>query len=154
MVARPRQAGVKRILPLLKAQRINPAKRSTLRPFYLALFLASAPTVLASQQTAPSVPPLEIGAVAPDFAMNGATRYGVLARPIHLSDFKGKTVPVRERHRDGRRQAVQPALSHRARGRPRQSRGYDQPQSVRGGTGWGDRLSGDPVPGDRSDRIH
>jgi peroxiredoxin len=30
--------------------------------------------------------------MAPDFTMRGATRYGVLARPIHLSDFKGKTV--------------------------------------------------------------
>jgi hypothetical protein len=63
-----------------------------MRPLYLALCIASAPAVLASQQTAPSVPPLEIGAVAPDFAIGGATRYGVLARPIHLSDFKGKTV--------------------------------------------------------------
>jgi peroxiredoxin len=35
---------------------------------------------------------VKVGAVAPDFTMNGATRYGVLARPIHLSDFKGKTV--------------------------------------------------------------
>jgi peroxiredoxin len=41
---------------------------------------------LAAQQ------PLEVGAVAPDFAMRGATRYGVLRDPIHLSDFKGKTV--------------------------------------------------------------
>jgi thioredoxin-dependent peroxiredoxin len=63
-----------------------------MRPLYIALCLTSAPAVLASQQTAPSVPPLEIGAVAPAFTMNGATRYGVLARPIHLSDFKGKTV--------------------------------------------------------------
>jgi thioredoxin-dependent peroxiredoxin len=63
-----------------------------MRPLYLALCIASAPAVLASQQTGSSVPPLQIGAVAPDFTMNGATRYGVLARPIHLSDFKGKTV--------------------------------------------------------------
>ncbi|GBD31654.1 MAG: hypothetical protein KatS3mg081_1389 [Gemmatimonadales bacterium] len=44
----------------------------------------------AQQQTSP--PPLEIGAVAPDFALPGATRYGVLKEPIRLSDFKGKTV--------------------------------------------------------------
>lgn len=44
----------------------------------------------AQQQTSP--PPLEIGAVAPDFALPGATRYGVLKDPIRLSDFKGKTV--------------------------------------------------------------
>jgi hypothetical protein len=60
-----------------------------MRPLCLALSLAATPAVLAAQQT---TPPLEIGAVAPDFAMNGATRYGVLASPVHLSDFKGKTV--------------------------------------------------------------
>ena len=61
-----------------------------MRPLFLTLSLASAPAVLAAQQ--PAVPPLEIGAVAPGFTMSGATRYGVLARPVHLSDFKGKTV--------------------------------------------------------------
>ena len=61
-----------------------------MRILCLALSLAGAPAVLAAQQ--PAAPPLEIGAVAPAFTMNGATRYGVLARPIHLSDFKGKTV--------------------------------------------------------------
>lgn len=55
------------------------------------LLLASAPGLaLAQQQSSP--PPLEIGAVAPDFALPGATRYGVLRDPIRLSDFKGKTV--------------------------------------------------------------
>jgi hypothetical protein len=63
-----------------------------MRPFCLAVSLAAAPALLASQQAAPPVPPLEVGVVAPDFTMKGATRYGVLARPIHLSDFKGKTV--------------------------------------------------------------
>jgi peroxiredoxin len=36
--------------------------------------------------------PLEVGAVAPDFTMPGSTRFGLLKNPIHLSDFKGKTV--------------------------------------------------------------
>jgi hypothetical protein len=63
-----------------------------MRRLFLGLSLAGAPAVLAAQQAPPSVPPLEIGAVAPAFMMNGATRYGLLARPIHLSDFKGKTV--------------------------------------------------------------
>jgi hypothetical protein len=58
----------------------------------LAVLLAGAPAALASQQAVPSARPLEIGAVAPDFTMSGATRYGVLANPIRLSDFKGKTV--------------------------------------------------------------
>jgi peroxiredoxin len=59
-----------------------------MRPLCFALALAGAPAVLAAQQAAP----LEIGVVAPDFTLNGATRYGVLASPVHLSDFKGKTV--------------------------------------------------------------
>ena len=36
--------------------------------------------------------PLEVGAVAPDFALQGATRYGALKDPVRLSDFKGRTV--------------------------------------------------------------
>lgn len=40
----------------------------------------------------PAAPPLEIGATAPDFAMRGATRYGVLRDPVRLSDYKGKVV--------------------------------------------------------------
>jgi len=36
--------------------------------------------------------PLAVGAPAPDFALPGATRFGVLSQPVHLSDFRGKTV--------------------------------------------------------------
>jgi peroxiredoxin Q/BCP len=43
-------------------------------------------------QEPPAAPPLAIGAVAPDFALPGGTRYGRLAEPVRLSDFKGKTV--------------------------------------------------------------
>lgn len=43
-------------------------------------------------QDPPVTPPLEVGAVAPDFAIPGATRYGLLAQPVRLSDFAGKTV--------------------------------------------------------------
>ena len=55
---------------------------------YLAVSLLVAPSVLVAQQSKP----LEVGAKAPEFSMKGATRYGVLAKPVHLSDFKGKTV--------------------------------------------------------------
>jgi thioredoxin-dependent peroxiredoxin len=62
-----------------------------------AALLVAAP--LAAQQPAapapappPDPPPLTVGTVAPDFTLSGATRYGVLKAPIHLSDFKGKTV--------------------------------------------------------------
>lgn len=40
----------------------------------------------------PSPPALEVGAVAPDFAMPGATRWGTLKAPVRLSDYKGKVV--------------------------------------------------------------
>ena len=40
----------------------------------------------------PQFPALDVGAVAPDFTIPGATRYGILRDPIKLSDFKGKTV--------------------------------------------------------------
>ena len=61
-----------------------------MRFLYLAVLLLAAPAVL----TAQGAKPLEIGAKAPEFSMNGATRYGVLAKPVHLSDFKGKTVAL------------------------------------------------------------
>ena len=41
---------------------------------------------------APVYPAPEVGAMAPDFALRGATRYGLLRDPVHLSDFRGKTV--------------------------------------------------------------
>jgi hypothetical protein len=56
-----------------------------------ATLLAAGP-VLGQEPGAAAPEPLAVGAVAPDFTLPGATRYGPLARPIHLSDFKGKTV--------------------------------------------------------------
>jgi hypothetical protein len=35
---------------------------------------------------------LEVGQMAPDFALPGATRYGLLEEPVRLSDYEGKTV--------------------------------------------------------------
>jgi hypothetical protein len=58
-----------------------------------AVALGAAIPIAAQQPAAPpDPPPLEVGAVAPDFTLPGATRYGLLKDPIHLSDFKGKTV--------------------------------------------------------------
>ena len=56
-----------------------------------------ATTLLAQSTATPpapaqTYPPLEVGAVAPDFALAGATRHGVLREPVRLSDYKGKTV--------------------------------------------------------------
>jgi thioredoxin-dependent peroxiredoxin len=62
----------------------------------LTIALAITPMVLAAQQSSPAstrtTPPLAVGAVAPDFTMKGATRYGLLSNPVRLSDFKRKTV--------------------------------------------------------------
>ncbi len=52
--------------------------------------LALAVPVAAQEPETPA--PLEIGAVAPDFELQGATRYGVLREPVRLSDFNGRTV--------------------------------------------------------------
>ena len=70
------------------------------KPFVILLLaatLALLPGLARAQQPAaapapPTAPPLEVGAVAPDFTLPGATRYGMLKAPIKLSDFKGKTV--------------------------------------------------------------
>jgi len=61
------------------------------RARYLAAALLVAGAVPACAQD-PTTPPLAVGAVAPDFAMPGATRYGTLSQPVRLSDFRGKTV--------------------------------------------------------------
>ena len=60
--------------------------------FTAAPALAQTPPAPPAAQTPPAFPPLEIGAEAPDFALTGATRYGVLRDPVRLSDYKGKTV--------------------------------------------------------------
>lgn len=54
-----------------------------------ATALGIATPTLVAQTT---VTPLDVGTRAPDFAVPGATRYGVLRDPVTLSDFRGKTV--------------------------------------------------------------
>jgi len=56
------------------------------------LLLAMLQQPTAAPPAPPSPPALEVGAVAPDFAMPGATRFGTLRNPVRLSDYKGKTV--------------------------------------------------------------
>ena len=67
-----------------------------MRRLSLVLTLALTPAVLSAQSPArhevTASPSLNVGAVAPDFSLPGATRYGLLAQPIHLADCKGKTV--------------------------------------------------------------
>lgn len=43
-----------------------------------------------AQEDAPRL--LEVGETAPDFELEGATRFGILETPVRLSDFRGQTV--------------------------------------------------------------
>ena len=43
---------------------------------------------LSAQQSAP----LAVGTLAPDFALTAATAGGIAGMPVHLADFRGKTV--------------------------------------------------------------
>jgi len=71
--------------------------RSSVRSLAVALVSVALATSVAAQApgqaaAAPAQNPLQVGADAPDFELPAATRYGVLAEPIKLSDFAGKTV--------------------------------------------------------------
>jgi peroxiredoxin Q/BCP len=69
-------------------------KRQTSSRFALTAALLSAlgAPAAAQQPTPAATPAPEIGTMAPDFALPGATRYGVLRDPVRLSDLRGKTV--------------------------------------------------------------
>jgi peroxiredoxin Q/BCP len=48
--------------------------------------LALAPAAAGAQEL------MAVGEMAPEFELTGATRYGILAEPVRLSDFRGETV--------------------------------------------------------------
>ncbi len=56
------------------------------------------PVARAHSQSGVAAPAAQVAAgpaindAAPDFALPGATRYGVLRAPVRLSDFRGRTV--------------------------------------------------------------
>ena len=50
------------------------------------------PAAAVAVPVAAKTPPPAVGAMAPDFTLPGATRYGVLQKPASLSDYRGKTV--------------------------------------------------------------
>jgi hypothetical protein len=56
-----------------------------------ALSAQGAPAAPAPGSQSPNV-----GDVPPDFTLTGATRFGVLNRPVRLSDLKGETVVLAE----------------------------------------------------------
>jgi peroxiredoxin len=53
--------------------------------------MALLPATRAIAQEAPAASPAA-GAVAPDFTLPGATRYGLLRSPVRLADYRGQTV--------------------------------------------------------------
>jgi hypothetical protein len=54
-----------------------------------AMLVLAAPGALAAQQ--PESGP-KVGDMAPDFALGGATRYGILRDQVKLSTYRGNTV--------------------------------------------------------------
>lgn len=56
----------------------------------LAAACAIGPAALAQAPAQDAGP--AVGAMAPDFTLPGATRYGVLKGPVHLADYRGQTV--------------------------------------------------------------
>lgn len=71
------------------------------RTSYMTAMMAAAcglaATAAAQAPAAAPLPPWEapaVGALAPDFTLTGATRYGVLRTPVRLSDYRGQTVVV------------------------------------------------------------
>jgi thioredoxin-dependent peroxiredoxin len=58
----------------------------------VATLLVTAPARAQQAAATPTYAPPEVGAMAPDFELPGATRYGLLRDPVRLSDFRGKTV--------------------------------------------------------------
>src|SRR5262245_49378399 len=93
LTARPSARYVRRTT-LLPRARVTFMRVSSILLLGLGAFAAplaaQQPTATASPAQEPK--PLDVGAAAPDFALAGATRFGVLRQPVHLSDFKGKTV--------------------------------------------------------------
>jgi peroxiredoxin Q/BCP len=54
------------------------------------------PSAAAAQGTpaAAAAAPIRVGALAPDFTLPGATRYGRLTDPVRLAELRGQTVVI------------------------------------------------------------
>lgn len=57
-----------------------------------ALAAGTAAGAVAQQPQQPQQNFLAVGTMAPDISFTGATRYGLLAEPVRLSQFRGQTV--------------------------------------------------------------
>ena len=65
-------------------------RRSMLVALALATTVAASPGGAKAQEAGMGL--VEVGAMAPEIEMTGATRHGVLRDKIRLSDYRGKTV--------------------------------------------------------------
>ncbi|HUQ98555.1 MAG TPA: hypothetical protein VM166_03810 [Gemmatimonadaceae bacterium] len=69
--------------------------RFVLLPLVAGVATAASAAFLQAQQPV-AAPPAPAGPVvndvAPDFVLQGATRYGLLKTPVRLSDYRGRTV--------------------------------------------------------------
>jgi peroxiredoxin Q/BCP len=72
--------------------------RSTRTAQFVAVLTVMASSAVVAQEAQPAPGSAAfaptIGQVAPDFTLPGATRYGLLKNPVHLSDMRGQTVVV------------------------------------------------------------
>ncbi len=65
-------------------------RRSTFLTMTAAMFGVA--SIAGAQATPPAASAPEVGQMAPDFTLPGATRYGLLKDPVHLADLRGNTV--------------------------------------------------------------
>jgi thioredoxin-dependent peroxiredoxin len=68
-------------------------RRASLGAIAAALFAGATADAQQAPAAAPA-PVITVGSVAPDFSLRGATRYGLLANPVRLSDYRGQTVVI------------------------------------------------------------
>ena len=73
---------------------MSPRPFSLRHTLYAAVALTGVTSAGAAQAPDSVTPPPTVGQVAPDFSLPGATRYGRLASPVKLSDFRGETVVI------------------------------------------------------------
>jgi peroxiredoxin Q/BCP len=60
----------------------------------VALVAAASTALAQTPQPGSAATAPEVGQMAPDFSLPGATRYGLLKEAVKLSDFRGQTVVV------------------------------------------------------------
>ncbi len=58
----------------------------------LMVLLGAVTASIAQAQQRPTFTPLAVGTEAPGFTLAGATREGLLPKPVSLLDFRGQTV--------------------------------------------------------------